>query len=61
MDLKDLEEGWYWLSNPNEGDLFYPVYVNAHNEYVYDGRHFPVEDLIQVNYVKAVMPNEIGE
>ena len=48
---------WYWLYNPEEGDIFYPVYIDSDGCVVIDGE---VKEELPLNLplTKAVMPGE---
>lgn len=50
---------WYWVCHPQEGDIFYPIFVNDDGRYLLDGRVANTEgakDLDQLIWSKAVMP-----
>jgi len=53
-----LEKGkWYWVSHPQEGDLFYPVYIVDDGYLLMDGRHEPIDENSGAIFTKAIMPN----
>lgn len=54
MELE--KDTWYWVSHPQEGDIFYPVYIASNGYVVMDGTHNPPEVMDDLNYSKAVMP-----
>ncbi len=46
---------WYWLFNPEEGDIFYPVYIDGDGCVMVNGE--VIEDLpMDLPLHKAVMP-----
>ena len=47
---------WYWISHPQEGDIFYPVLVVNDKYLMMDGKHHLIEDNKGANFEKAVMP-----
>ena len=57
--METLEyDTWYWVTDPREGDVWYPVYVNSNFEYLLDGVAFSVLELKVLTVVKAVMPEQ---
>lgn len=47
---------WYWITDPREGDVWYPVYVNSEFEYLLDGVAHDVLELKSLLVKKAIMP-----
>lgn len=54
MELE--KDTWYWVSHPQEDDIFYPVWVHSDGSIIMDGKHNPPEVVKGLNYSKAVMP-----
>ena len=55
--MKTLEYNtWYWVTDPREGDVWSPVYVNSNFEYMLDGNPHPILELKSLTIVKAIMP-----
>ncbi len=50
---------WYWMSYYQEGDVFYPVYAMSEQEYQLDGKPYPLEGAVGMDFTEAVMP--LGE
>ena len=49
---------WYWVSDPNEGDIFYPVLGVDESHVVMDSKAYHVKNLSGLIVTKAVMPGE---
>lgn len=49
------KDAWYWLCNPEEGDIFYPIYINSEGQVVMDG-FIRDEEPRDLPLTKAVMP-----
>jgi len=47
---------WYWVSHPQEGDIFYPVFSGPDGYIQMDGKHIKSDELKGLNFSKAVMP-----
>lgn len=47
---------WYWVSDPREGDIWFPVFVNSNFEYVLDGEFRSILELKELTVYKAIMP-----
>ncbi len=50
---------WYWISHPQEGDIFWPIYVNGDGQYFMDGKKLGLVESTQLEdltWDKAVMP-----
>lgn len=53
---------WYWIYHPQEGDIFYPVFVNSDGGYLMDGKLANPEgtkDLNSLNWTKSTMPEHV--
>lgn len=48
---------WYWFTHPQEGDVWYPVFIQSEEYFMMDGEHHPIKNLDQAVVVKAVMPD----
>jgi hypothetical protein len=57
MELEN--DTWYWVSDPREGDIFYPVYVNETGHVVMDGKHNDPKNIKGLTIDKAVMPDDV--
>ena len=49
---------WYWLSLPEEGDIFYPVYIVDDEYLLMDGKHEKIDENGGVTFTKAIMPDQ---
>ena len=51
---------WYWISDPREGDIFTPLFVNDAGQYYMDGEKLGLVDSTQIEesltWNKAEMP-----
>jgi len=50
-------EGWYWITHPAEGDVWWPAYVRSDGVVLIDGRECDVSDLIGLVIESAILPN----
>ena len=48
---------WYWVAHPQEGDVWYPVFVDNEGGYVMAGTIEDKTTLDQLIWEKAIMPN----
>lgn len=53
--MKLENDTWYWASRAEEGDIFYPFYVNESGDVVMDGDKCDISNDLIIN--KAIMPN----
>ena len=47
---------WYWMFNPEEGGIFYPIYINSDGRVVMDGKIMD-ESPQDLPLERAEMPN----
>ena len=48
---------WYWISDPREGDIYYPVYVCCEStNFQLDGKYYAVSSQGGATFTKAIMP-----
>jgi len=47
---------WYWITDPREGDVWYPIFAQSTEFYMMDGKTLPVTDLDGLTVVEAAMP-----
>ncbi len=56
-EIMKLEyDTWYWVGDPREGDIWYPVFVNSNFEAMMDGKAHDLESIKGLTVIKAVMP-----
>jgi|TARA_R110000850_G_scaffold173812_4_gene299360 hypothetical protein len=51
-----INDTWYWLSDPREGDIFYPVFIVDDTYMLVDGETHVIEKSLGANFDLAVMP-----
>jgi len=47
---------WYWMGNPQEGDIFYPCYVNSEGDIKIGEKLYGVSDVSGADFFEAIMP-----
>ena len=47
---------WYWITDPREGDTWYPIFAQSTKVYIMDGKQYPASNLKELTVVKAEMP-----
>jgi len=47
---------WYWITDPREGDVWYPIFAQSTEYYMLDGDSRPVTELKDLRVVEAIMP-----
>ena len=53
----DLEvKTWYWISDPNEGDIFTPAYVAIDGRILIGDDRYEMSQFNGLTFTKAVMP-----
>jgi hypothetical protein len=53
----DLIKGvWYWVSDPNEGDIFHPVFIVDDNHMLFNGKYVTIAKVVNATFDLAVMP-----
>lgn len=50
---------WYWMYDPREGDIFYPVYIIDDTLCMLDGFHTEIDELGDIAFVEAIMPDDL--
>ena len=46
---------WCWITHPQEGDVWYPVFIRD-TDYLLDGEDHPIEELDSLIVKKAALP-----
>jgi hypothetical protein len=58
--MKIERNTWYWASDPREGDIFTPLFVNTDGQYYMNGLRLGLVDSVQIEegltWHKAEMP-----
>jgi hypothetical protein len=47
---------WYWITDPREGDVWYPIFAQSTEFYMLDGDSRPVTELNDLRVIEAIMP-----
>jgi len=47
---------WYWYTDPREGDVWYPCWLQDDGNYLIDGRVHPPVMVAGLTFIKAVLP-----
>ena len=58
--MKRETDTWYWVWDPREGDIFWPIFVNIEGTYYMDGKVVTKKiknGLNKLSWTKAVMPD----
>jgi len=53
--MEKYKEGWYWITNPQEGDVWYPIFIREH-DFLLDGKSRPLSQLLCLIVKPAIMP-----
>jgi hypothetical protein len=53
--MKLIKESWYWVSDPNEGDIFYPVFIINDTHMLLDNEKIKIASA-GVTFNLAIMP-----
>jgi len=58
--MRRERDTWYWVSHPQEGDIFTPLFVNTDGQYFMDGKKLGLVESVQVEegltWHRAEMP-----
>lgn len=52
----ELVEGWYWYSSNEDGDIFYPIFVQNDKTAMLDGKSVLINHLNGLHLFRAEMP-----
>jgi hypothetical protein len=55
------KDTWYWLGNPNEGDLWIPAYINHDDKVLIDEKEVSIDILNNGLVREAVMPHSLDK
>jgi len=56
--MKLEKDAWYWISDPNEGDIFYPIQAVDETYVRMDEKHYHKKDIEGLTINKAILPND---
>ena len=56
--MKLEKETWYWISSLEDGDLFFPIFLDHEMRFDFAGDKLNVEHLKGLALTKAIMPDE---
>ncbi len=54
MEFK--QQTWYWMSNPDESDLFYPVFIVDNDQAMIDGERLSIGLLAGLLFTEMANP-----